>query len=366
MAGTFIFRADGNAEIGAGHLMRCLTIASALRERLCTDEGICFVCADEGSGHFVRQRGFRVLLTGTDYRLMETELSFWEGFAEGMEAPRCILIDSYYVTKDYIMALKQYGRTALLEDKGERALPVELLINYHIYADRELYDKLYRGQAVRLCLGAGYVPLREEFRKASYQIRDCVKDVLITTGGGDKDNIGGAVLKELISSASGITWHLVVGSFHPHLEELRQMEAQLSNVVIEQDVQHMAELMTKCDICVSAGGTTLYELAALGVPFICFSYAENQETLTEYIGAHDIAGFAGAWHRDEGETLGNIRGFFLELLASLEKRSRYHKNERALIDGQGAGRIAKALAEELAKETAGKQINGKSDKADGK
>lgn len=54
--------------------------------------------------------------------------------------------------------------------------------------------------------------------------------------------------------------------------------------------------MAQCQLAVTAGGTTIYELAVLGVPFVCFSYAENQEALTEWLGTQQIAGYAGAWH----------------------------------------------------------------------
>lgn len=350
MKGTFIFRADGNAQIGAGHLMRCLTIASALREGMqmrWPDSRIVFFCADEDSCAFVRARGFEALAFHTDYRRMETELPLWEEKVDGTPSPRYIVADSYYVTPKYLRALGRYGRTALLEDKEERLWPVDLLINYHIYADRKFYDECYRTRKVRLCLGGDYVPLRPEFLKGACRVRETVKDVLITTGGADRDNIGGAILSGLMEYVPEAVYHLVTGSFNPHLPELEQMAGKLPNVIIEQDVKDMASLMKKCDVCVSAGGTTVYELAALGVPFICFSYAANQEKLTEYIGDHHIAGFGGPWHRDEKGTLENICGLFRELAASREMRSRFHRNGRALIDGQGAGRIACVLTEEL-------------------
>ena len=40
-------RGDGNARIGAGHLMRCMTIAEELARLQGGREKICFVCADE-------------------------------------------------------------------------------------------------------------------------------------------------------------------------------------------------------------------------------------------------------------------------------------------------------------------------------
>lgn len=47
-----IFRADGNPDIGAGHVMRCLSIADA------ADEPCLFVAADENFSAAITGRGF--------------------------------------------------------------------------------------------------------------------------------------------------------------------------------------------------------------------------------------------------------------------------------------------------------------------
>ena len=54
-----VFRTDASLAIGIGHVMRCLTLASALRER---DVAVSFVCR-EHDGHLcglIEERGFIV------------------------------------------------------------------------------------------------------------------------------------------------------------------------------------------------------------------------------------------------------------------------------------------------------------------
>lgn len=101
--------------------------------------------------------------------------------------------------------------------------------------------------------------------------------------------------------------------------------------------------MEACDLAITAGGSTIYELAALGVPFVCFSYAENQEALTEYIGSQKIAGFAGAFHKSPEQTLEQLYILFRTLVTDGNLRRQYYDAERKLIDGQGAARLAQAL-----------------------
>jgi spore coat polysaccharide biosynthesis predicted glycosyltransferase SpsG len=48
-----------------------------------------------------------------------------------------------------------------------------------------------------------------------------------------------------------------------------------------RDVPDMAELMSWADIAIAAGGTTCWELAFMGVPFIGLSRAKQEEILLQ-------------------------------------------------------------------------------------
>lgn len=410
-----LIRADGNARIGLGHLMRCLTIA----EELARQEGrekICFVCADEASGSFVRDNGFRSQVLGTDYRDMESELPLWRDVWEaampggafagraggcicreemqtgagGSGAGACgrkhamVLVDSYYVTEMYLEALSRMSYTILMEDDGTCCWPVDCVINYNAPADLEAYRKLYGRTGTRLLIGSRYTPLRQQFRRpdaeaapydAGLDIRPGksvsgktetaqrevfegtqkkaaadvavktgqtdIREVLITTGGGDSGNIAGRILKRIYND--DFTFHLVTGRFHPNFRELQELEKKHANIEIHHDVKDMAGLMRRCQIALTAGGSTVYELAALGVPFICFSYAENQEALVEYIGEKRIAGSAGAWHKEPEQTLERIGILFEELALNPGKRESCRRREIGMVDGEGAGRLAREI-----------------------
>lgn len=181
---NIIIRADGNAHIGAGHLMRCLAIADALN---CRDR-VCFWCADEESAELARQRGYKAVSLGTDYRDMLSELpvleELWtDGDGREQAVPQTILVDSYYVNAAYLQALRAYGRVFLLEDVPGRSWPVDGVINYNAFAKEEAYRATY-GQCGNVCqyIGASYVPLRPSFAGRAYQVRERVQELLVTTG----------------------------------------------------------------------------------------------------------------------------------------------------------------------------------------
>lgn len=337
----YIFRADGNAKIGAGHLMRCLTVAEALAEKAGSKEEICFVCADQQSGEAVKAAGFRVQVFNTDYRRMEEELLLWNVFGRDNR----ILVDSYYVTDAYLEKLRQFGKVFLLDDMSEHAYPVDGVINYNAFAKEAAYQRLYAdsetGIQTKCYIGSKYVPVRRQFLNREYGVGEAVKDVLITTGGGDLDNIAGEMLQSIYRE--GIDFHVVTGRFNPHLEELKKLEKTQKGVHIYHDVKDMAELMQRCDMAITAGGTTIYELAVLGIPFLCFSYARNQEALAEYIGTNQIAGYLGKYHQNQEEVLRNLQKLFAEYCADRSLREMCYNRERTMIDGNGASRLAEIL-----------------------
>ena len=334
---NILIRADGNAGIGAGHLMRCLTIAEALENKA----QVGFVCADRDSAELAMSKGFDAYVWGTDYKHMEQELPLWEQLFDGNLRNRKILVDSYYVTNVYLEGLQTYGQVILLDDMCKRPWNVDKLINYNAFATIEMYDSLNSPYKTQYYVGGRYIPIRKEFCGKDYQPKEHAENILITTGGGDCDNIAGQILDNIRDASC--TFHVVTGRFNPHYDELLKRSKEYGNVQVYHDVKNMAELMARCDLAVTAGGTTIYELSTLGVPFVCFSYAENQEKLTEYIGDRQIAGYGGAYHKDACGTLEGIAKQINELKKNSALRKEYSEKERKLVDGEGAKRIARII-----------------------
>ena len=123
----FYIRADGNAKVGMGHIMRCLSIAEAALE---LGSRPVFISADNDGRTIINGRGVECTVLDTDYTDMESEL---EKLARILNREDIILVDSYCVTESYLRSLGEMCKTAYLEDMG-KPYPVNLLINYNIYA----------------------------------------------------------------------------------------------------------------------------------------------------------------------------------------------------------------------------------------
>lgn len=376
-----VIRADANSKIGMGHVMRCLSVADALLKR---GEEVLFVTADDTPVPLLTKKGVPYRVLHTDYADMEAELpELWEVLRElpqGAESPEAalaqkntsILVDSYYVTEKYLAALKKRITTIYMDDIYAFSYPVDMLINYNIYGEEMGYEKDAAFADTKLLLGTEYVPLREEFsagagyaqsrkelsaetenvtpaedrlHQTAEQGRTADGGILITTGGSDSFNLAGQLLMEAMKydALKEKEYHVVSGSLNPHIGELQALAQKHENIHIHCNVTNMAELMAESEVALSAGGSTLYELCAVGVPVIAFSFAENQERLVQTFVKRGIAQYGGNYRTDGNKMIQNTIAGLETLLEDKNLRSEYRKKARTLVDGKGADRIAEAI-----------------------
>lgn len=347
-------RADGNADIGMGHVMRCLSVAEAAAETA-GGSGPVFITADGECRDMIADRGFRVIVLHTDYKDMMTELPL---LGKTVDRDRdVLLVDSYQVSREYFGALKRLAKVACLEDMGF-AYPVDLLINYNIYAPwLERNYKTQDGKSGtadsypdRVLLGVDYMPLRKAFQKSSgYVIKDKITDVIITTGGSDPCFAAAAFVEAFLHdgklSEQDIKWHIISGPFNTFADRLKSRYEACENVVIHENVKDMRGLLLQSDVVVTAAGSTVYEVASLGIPMIVFYFAENQrqgaealEALTDIVNA---GCFAKAGRAVTDKTVKTLH----QCMDDKEYRVLLNTQEKKLVDGRGASRIAAALME---------------------
>lgn len=375
-------RADGNEALGMGHLMRCMSIARAV-EKLGMQ--CVFFVAEEPAGAFVRERGFACKVMNTDYRNMEAELPYLreclaELFCEGEPtkekcnalqeegplesqqtdllqsetmaeryAPGLWLVDSYQITQNYLWQLQKICPVFYLDDTGEQIFEADGLINYNIYGD-ELGYEVTCPKGMKLLLGAGYAPVKEEFVRMSYTVRKDVQNVLITMGGSDKLNITGVLSQSLLEKLpERIELTLICGRFNPHLQELLQLQECNKRVHVLVDVADMWNRLSQADVAVSAAGSTMYELSAMGVPTVCCYYVENQRRIAEGFAAKVGICNAGDFSVEPEAVLERLTEAVCELAADRTARETLSEGMKQVADGQGAVRIAGKLEAEACK-----------------
>ena len=109
--------------------------------------------------------------------------------------------------------------------------------------------------------------------------------------------------------------------------------------------QHVADLMKKCDIAVSAAGSTLYELCACGTPTITYVMADNQRAGSEQFEKQGIMLMNIGDCRNGAGFTARLKRAVEELMKdnSNSLRLRLSGNMQRVVDGYGAYRIADEL-----------------------
>lgn len=336
----FYIRADGNEKIGMGHIMRCLTIADAIKAE---GEEVCFLVADEKPVKVIEDRGFQTKILFTYYDEMDVELPQLVLQLSGADHPR-ILIDSYYVTRFYLQNLQLVAQVYLMDDLKTEIYPCDGLVNYNIYGKTLGYEEAYPS-GTKLFLGCEYMPLRPQFSKTDYQVREQVQDILLTTGGGDSCHMALSFMKEVMQKEElqKWTWHVVCGPYCSNTEELENLAAGCDFMVIHKNVTDLSELMNRCDIGISAAGSTLYELCAVGLPSIGFYFAENQKQNMETFGKTTPIMNAGDFSMQPGQVMQFIEKEVRILAESFDLREKISMAMKTIVDGKGAERLAKGL-----------------------
>ena len=298
-----VFRADASLKIGTGHVVRCLTLADALKARGATCHFICRTHA----GHLIdriRQKGIIVhplpanqsaLGMAASDTVEQPAPAAWLGATQEHDAyetakslgtlrPDWLIVDHYAIDDQWEQALRPYcGRIMVIDDLADRPHDCDLLLDQNLGRMDKDYATLVPTHCARLT-GPRYSLLRPEFtRLREYSLsrrkQPQLKSLLITMGGVDEPNATSRVLQALEGSElpSDVTIIVVMGAQAPWLQSVQQLAVTMPwRTEVRVNVSDMAQLMATADLAIGAAGTTSWERCCLGLPTLLVVLAENQ------------------------------------------------------------------------------------------
>ncbi len=335
-------RVDVNETVATGHIMRCITIAEQIKK---LGGQVLFITADGQAEELLARAGMEHVCLQSRWDHMEEELPVLREVLK-LAGIKTLLVDSYQATPAYFEELCPLVKLVCIDDCFEHIFPVDVLINYNAYHIRFPYRETYGGKT-RLLLGTDYVPLREEFSVKQIRDRDEQSgkkgfSVLLSSGGSDAQNAILGILQRAMQTEElrSVMFHAVVGVYHPQGDAIEAFAANYENVKVYRPCHDMAGLMADCDAAVSAAGTMLFELSAMGVPTVFFQSADNQRYDREFFEAGERMIFAGDMTQDRDICIDKICEGLKRLVADAALRERMKENLGSVTDGKGAERIA--------------------------
>ena len=354
-------RTDANPTIATGHVMRCMSIA---REVMKLGQKITFLVADEHVRELIESNGYSCICMNSKWDDLDLELERLILLIQEYNIDR-LLIDSYYVTEHYLSELRKHTKVFYLDDLAMFPYPVDVLIKYNNYVEKLDYHSGYNWN-VNYFLGCKYIPLREEFRGIKRIFRNIVSRILITTGGADYYHVAKKFIhyleqetllqekttmktkqKELLDKRPydirTIQYHIIVGNFNSDREYLEELASKYPQIILHFNVTNMSEIMRNCDIAITAGGSTMYELCACGVPMITYTFADNQLLGAKGFEQLGVASYCGDIRNGELDLWRRINAAIRQYATNQEYRFNIGSKMQSLVDGKGAIRLARIL-----------------------
>jgi spore coat polysaccharide biosynthesis predicted glycosyltransferase SpsG len=318
---------EGGRGIGFGHVARCGALCEALRAagaqpRLVVD-------GDRSAAGVAHAR---------------VEFLAWRSRPPRLRALlkdcAAAVVDSYLAGPAFYRWLAASVPLAVyLDDNKRLAYPPGFVVNGGIHARALRYP---RPRGRRLLIGPHHILLRRAFWRPPAPPRSGpVQRVLVTAGGSSDPGFLARVAEATLLAFPAARVRTVAA--RADLPSLRRLGDRLDILLQPAD---MPRAMRGTDLCVSAGGQTLNELAAFGIPCVGIELADNQR---RHLRAWARRGFAlSAGRRDAPGFEARLRAA-LSRAASPARRRAMSRAGRRLVDGRGALRTAEAVLAEVSR-----------------
>ncbi len=334
-----VIRADASAEIGGGHVTRCLTLADALLQ----GNWVCEFAVRPGTQHIVPS-------------LARSPHRYW--FLEGSQANESqelacryghgadlVVVDHFGRGRDFERACRNWAGRVMAIDGMGRNHDCDLLLD--INPDRA--PSFYRGRVpehTRLLLGPRHAlirPVFAEWRQHSLLRRlegriDCV---LLSFGAGPVADLLQTSLQALdLAGFRGLVI-AVVGADQALRQAIAQTGACLGfTLETECWVEDMAALTARADLAIGAPGMSTWERCCLGVPSIVVQIAHNQRNFLRSVCEQGAALSMG---KREDLNLEEMTKACHSLMKDRDAYIRMSKAAASLSDGLGVQRVSESI-----------------------
>jgi UDP-2,4-diacetamido-2,4,6-trideoxy-beta-L-altropyranose hydrolase len=336
-----ILRADASPQIGTGHIMRCLALGQCFRN---AGESSVFVTC-----MITPQIRARLELEGFEIK----ELSVIPGSVEDAKqtvtiskdvSASWIVLDGYHFDVSYQRMIKMLEANLLLIDDNGCASHyyADIVVNQNIHASEKLYSS--REPYTSLLLGTSYALLRDEFlswQGWKRQIPELAQNILVTLGGSDPENVTLKIYDAIVQLGINRLNVIIIGANNQYSEHIKSLiEKSNANITLKSNVTKMSDLMAWADIAVSAGGTSTWELAFMGLPMIMIAIADNQCRIVEELSKTGAAVNLG-WQQNVTSSM--IAKSISRLMEDVDKRTEMSRLAQTLVDSKGAGRVLEKI-----------------------
>ena len=280
-----VFRADGNGQMGLGHIIRSTALAGMIGDSFETI--LATHCVIESVLNNAKQVFTRLVLLSAQEPEKEME-----ELAVQISKVDLVVLDGYHFDDRYQRLLLQNGLSFFaIDDIHAYPFLSNVIINHAGGISATDYKAL---PFTQFYLGPQYALLRSPFLNAAKNRRNNVTDrsCFICYGGADPNNRTLSTLESQVSTTMYFDqYHVVVGSAYHYHEELKRFASGSPNVFIYTNLSpdEMVTVMKKCSFAICSPSTIVYEYLSVGGIVFLDLIADNQKDVIRYFTAEGVA-----------------------------------------------------------------------------
>ncbi|TGE29037.1 UDP-2,4-diacetamido-2,4,6-trideoxy-beta-L-altropyranose hydrolase [Hymenobacter metallicola] len=311
-----LFRADGNATIGLGHVVRSLALADMVR----TVAPCWFAIQNPSAAIRELLRQAQVTLLELPAQPIAQEAAY---FAAQVQPTDVVVLDGYSFDTAYQHTLRRSGcRLAVIDDLRAWPTPADLIINHSPGVTPLMYQSRPEAQ---FCLGPEYsllrAPFLRNFRLPTPPVP--IAKVLVCFGGADPQQFTSRFLAALLPLETVQEVGVVTGSAFSNTPQLTYLATgypqKQVNFYQNASASAMVALLQNHDTVVCPASTILIESLFLGKAAVTGYYVENQQHLATYVQQHEQAFSLGDLTNIAAD---DLQGFLTQALYYLEHHPR--------------------------------------------
>lgn len=326
-------RTQADSYIGFGHLRRCLSLAKKLKEY---QAKIFFIINKNiNATQIIKDSNFDV----TTIENEKIDLSETKNHIKKIQAD-VLIIDSYDILTDTLPNFNEVLLVAI-EDRLNINYSADVIVNANL--NNVNLEKITSNTMIAM-LGIDYLLLDSNFTEnTTREFKKSVQNVLITVGGSDQFNLTENLIKWTRDALSSVSIGVVIGPFFNDSvkHSIEKIAKSDGKIMLYQAPKNLKDLMVNCDIAISSGGQTVYELAATGTPTIAIKLVENQTPNLDFLSKKGTLDWIG--DISDVQLSNCFAKNLIDLADNLNKRKVMSARGKQLIDAQGTDKVAKKI-----------------------
>lgn len=269
-------RADGNSEIGLGHVIRSLALAEMLKDN--------FDCifVTRFLTDYINTEARKVC--GDVIKLPESDGHF-DAFLSILLGDEIVVLDNYFYHTDYQKAIKNKGcKLVCIDDIHDKHFVADVVINHAPYVQKSDYSiESY----TKCLLGTKYALLRTPFLQLAKRQKKYIaaSKAFVCFGGSDYNNITQRVVEQLLLFNFITKISVVTGGAYLFKDELQLLVEHDPNRILYYSnigAGQIVDIMTNSDFAIVPCSSILWECMAAKLPVVTGYYVDNQKCISDY------------------------------------------------------------------------------------